>query len=349
VKSGAPTTTDLNTLINAYIMYCAVRLTSPDLEPQIAFRMLGICYGDDSVFELKYRNRWCKAAKILGMTLKVETSTMVKGMTFCGRTFPKPAETISSMQDPLRTIRKLNITGRDISIPIGDAAMDRMEGYLATDAHTPLIGDYARAIVRCYRETASTYERRHTRKSVNIEKNFFYIHALETPGGSWPQEAVDYDMFLECISNRLEVPLETLITTIDLINTCTDPWAIPAINRDFDKTPYVGTLDGDALFTEGVVGSCKLAHERDVQERRINPNLPGTSSEPESRAPSSTGRPVGAGPTTGKGHGKSHKMPQQHHHKGAVQHIQLSGQAPRGKGPGLPKGPGRGRGRGGQN
>ena len=154
VKSGSPTTCDLNTVLNAYLMYCAVRMSCPDLEPLEAFGQLGLAFGDDSLFDALYANNWRKAVKALGMSLKIETCYPTTGVTFLARVYPDPLVTRTSFQDPLRTFRKLHLSLRDPHVPLADAAYDRVEGYLSTDAYSPVVGKYCAAVMRWYAPTA---------------------------------------------------------------------------------------------------------------------------------------------------------------------------------------------------
>ena len=48
VKSGSPTTCDLNTVLNAFIQYAAVRMTMTELPPADAYRLIGLAFGDAS-------------------------------------------------------------------------------------------------------------------------------------------------------------------------------------------------------------------------------------------------------------------------------------------------------------
>jgi hypothetical protein len=72
VKSGSPTTCDLNTVLNAFVSYCGVRMTYPHLSKEDAFAAIGPCFGDDGLMDATFASKTAKAAKALGLTLKVE-------------------------------------------------------------------------------------------------------------------------------------------------------------------------------------------------------------------------------------------------------------------------------------
>jgi len=224
VKSGSPTTCDLNTVLSAFIMFCAILMTCPDLTDEDAFALIGLCFGDDTVFERMFRKNFAKVASDLGLTLKVEVCNADTGITFLARVFPDILETTTSFQDPLRTWLKLHLTMRDPSVPLADAAIDRLSGYLTTDEKSPITAEYANAIIRHYYPEQS--KNRQFRKCILKEKPYWC-----TEGGSWPQSSDDDELMLECMSARTGISTEVLSEYRESLKSAKSPWEFPQIDR----------------------------------------------------------------------------------------------------------------------
>lgn len=246
VKSGSPTTCDLNTVLNAFIQYCAVRLTKPDLTPAEAFQEIGLAFGDDSLFNSIYKRRFMQVAAKLGMDLKIEPERPEWGITFLARVFPDPWKTTTSFQDPLRTWRKLHITTRNRTVSLADAALDRVAGYLVTDSLTPVTSNYCRMVSRVYSGEASSLEERQSRACAVSEKPYWL-----TAGGSWPQAADDDELMIQCISNRTEISVEDLRTVMRELDNATDTYQLTGFDRRSNFGNYAGTILPDGTVALG--------------------------------------------------------------------------------------------------
>lgn len=330
VKSGSPTTCDLNTVCGGFVQYCAVRDTLPDLEPKEAFQLLGLAFGDDGLFDRRFRNAWVRAAGALGLTLKVEPFVPAEGVCFLARVFPDPWNTTTSFQDPLRTWRKLHLTFRDPNIPVATAAVDRVEGYLVTDSLTPVTSDYCRMVVRTLGPSAESVEVRHSRKTVDREKPYWL-----TVGGSWPQAERDVPLMLQCISARTGIDAEKLQFVAAQLQSAATAWSFPAINRDDEPNPYRDTLDIDAQPADGEVDLRTFSSDQHVQRGRANPGVP----RPPEGANGSGGGPShsrdkGRHPGRGQGSQGVRELPEQPRIQGAKRRGRTDGQTPDGQGAG---------------
>jgi hypothetical protein len=283
VKSGSPTTCDLNTVLNAFMQYCAVRLTYTEIPIDQAFRMIGLAFGDDSLFEQTYAKKFARVAVDLGMELKLEKYDPSLGVTFLARVYVDPYTTTTTMQDPLRTLRKLHMTARDPNIPIADAAVDRVTGYLVTDKYTPLISEYCEMIKRIYSHSCSTVEVREARKSSTKEKPYWL-----TQGGAWPQREEDQLLMVEILANRTQIPIAEIVTMIAMFERAEDPWFRP-IDRNLDKLATADTLLNDGLVTE--MDQRKYDDVRSKTNQRAPYNSNRTSSMPSEN----NNRPFGKG------------------------------------------------------
>ncbi|AIO11151.1 protein A [Mosinovirus] len=145
-RSGSPITTDGNTIISAFVVYCANR--NLGLTPKQSFGRLGLKYGDDGA-DSDYpglSDAIELAAKALGLTVKLETVELGKPVPYLGRYFVDPATSKDSFQDPMRTLPKLHLTANR-GVSAEQAAANKAHGYLATDAKTPIIGNWARRVI----------------------------------------------------------------------------------------------------------------------------------------------------------------------------------------------------------
>ncbi|UXD79998.1 putative RdRP [Lasius neglectus noda-like virus 1] len=145
-RSGSPITTDGNTLISAYVVYCVQR--NAGLKPSDAFEKLGLKYGDDTIDRNVdgFVERFIGAAKDLGLKLEVNIVECGKPVPYLGRYFVDPLTTTDSFQDPIRTISKLHLSANR-SVTPSQAAANKAYGYITTDAKTPIIGTWAKRVI----------------------------------------------------------------------------------------------------------------------------------------------------------------------------------------------------------
>lgn len=146
VCSGAADTTALNTFTNGLISYITLRLMSyGHLE---AFDMLLPKYGDDGIEE--FIHKWmevCATLGFIGTFDHRESNSDV--LFFLSRAYLNPLVTMSSVCCVERALSKLCGTipaGRSVDI----ARLQKATGYMVADAHTPLVGAYAKAILLVY-------------------------------------------------------------------------------------------------------------------------------------------------------------------------------------------------------
>ena len=98
--SGSPLTTEGNTLVNAFVAYCAYRST---MKPKEAFDAIGPKFGDDGID--KAGHPFESVAGELGLKLKL--TEVRTHLTFCGRVFVNPKYTTTSICDPVRALVKI--------------------------------------------------------------------------------------------------------------------------------------------------------------------------------------------------------------------------------------------------
>ena len=158
--SGSPLTTDGNTLINAFVTYCALRESG--YSPQEAWDALGIYAGDDGLSP-GVPDQIELTAKCLGLSVKAKICcapdmslpSLSAGShpTFLARIFYDPWNgAAGSIQDPLRMLSKIHLTTSPNNIPIDLAAIHKLRGILLLDPDAPIISEWSRRLIKIFHE-----------------------------------------------------------------------------------------------------------------------------------------------------------------------------------------------------
>lgn len=147
-KSGSPFTTDANTIINCAVAYCALRQIG--LDSDVAWENLGLYCGDDGVDQNLpgLADALTKVSGDFGLKIKIEVTKKAATVPYCGRLFSDPVSCRTSIQDPKRTLVKMHLSFADKTVSDSVAAANKALGYLSTDAKTPIIGDWCRAVLK---------------------------------------------------------------------------------------------------------------------------------------------------------------------------------------------------------
>lgn len=144
--SGSSLTSIRNSLINAGTVYIALRQTG--LSPEQAFAALGIYGGDDGITCDIDKDLITKVFAKTGLVLKAEVLTEGMPIPFLGRYFIDPWTTSDSIADVPRQLRKLHMTATPANVPTQVVLRRRAEAILVTDSNTPVLSNWARAILR---------------------------------------------------------------------------------------------------------------------------------------------------------------------------------------------------------
>jgi hypothetical protein len=183
-RSGSPITTDGNTMINAFISFCAFREIG--MGPKEAWQSLGMYAGDDGLNRNidGFPESLVLVSSQLGLKVEAVISPIDSPITYAGRTFPRPMTSNSSHQDIRRTLPKLHVSAnkavlRDL------AAINRARGYEVTDGKTPLISAWCDVVFR-------VCGRREVDNSLTSEEHFKINNC------AWPQE--DQHLILESVA-----------------------------------------------------------------------------------------------------------------------------------------------------
>jgi hypothetical protein len=266
MKSGATVTCDGNTYLAGSQMYAAIRQRFPSLPQKDAFLSVGLAFGDDTLFDVQYVKQWSEVARQHGQILKAPPHDPRLQLTYLSRVYVDPYATNTTVQDPLRTLRKCHLTFRVPSVPLHDAATDRAEGYLPSDRLTPLISTYFEKVISLYSGEASSAAKRASRKTGGHDQNYWSTQS----DGAWPQDPAFRDEMCEVVAARLGISVETLETFEKKIEEATDPFQLPVLDRNEEPDPHKDTLDEDSLPAGGAVDEVQLLNDiTELQERII--------------------------------------------------------------------------------
>jgi hypothetical protein len=186
--SGSAITTEGNTIVNAFVDYCALRLQKQS--PEKAFKHIGLKYGDDGLCSAKTITKVCMD---LGLKIKIEKAKKGEPITFLSRIFIDPWRTTTSFQDPIRFIPKISVTTSQL--PDQLALANKIYGYHVTDPLTPII----KGMVRRYLVT----------DNIDLEHDREIKRKVRL--GPWPQDKADEDDILQIFARVANIPIQDLV------------------------------------------------------------------------------------------------------------------------------------------
>lgn len=197
--SGSPLTTDGNTLINAFVQYCANRHEGFDEE--VAFKQIGPCYGDDGVTRAKHMEYVCGK---LGMKIKsVERASVANPhVGFLGRIYPNIRDDLGSFQDPPRVWAKFGAVLAVEGIDPEDLMTDKIFSFSITDSGAPLLGKYCARALRVRRQVpvnARGLTRAYLSECLGLSAT-----------NTWPQVDPDNTEYRDLYARLLGIERETL-------------------------------------------------------------------------------------------------------------------------------------------
>lgn len=206
--SGSPTTTDGNTLIVAFVLYCAAR-NARMIKPGEITNIPGLVYGDDTLCGGLRASVMERTARDLGLTLKCEVSKECQPVTFLSRVFVDPWTTSTSVQEPKRALGKMHLSViRNIDKRL--VARNKAKGYLATDKLTPLMSEYATHILE---KTSMFTDDMMTKYDFTRDTNFWLYEYGENE--AWPQTLCDLELMESVVAKHLDLTVDQLRTKCD--------------------------------------------------------------------------------------------------------------------------------------
>lgn len=189
--SGSPGTTNDNNLVTLRHDYIALRElgNTPEQAWQLVKQWVLGASDDRIRANLPgLANMLEVVAGKLGHQLKSIVLEPLTGcaVPFLGRVYASPATHLDSVQDPERTLAKLNITMSPDTVAIEQALYNRAYGYYVTDRKTPIIGVWCRKVIQLLEEQGFSLKQQTGEEDYRITS------------GPYPQENEDLLRNLMC-------------------------------------------------------------------------------------------------------------------------------------------------------
>jgi hypothetical protein len=145
--SGARDTSCMNTLVNAFVNFNALRKSG--LSPTAAYKALGIYGGDDGLTANLSFEHFEAAARDVGMSVKAEEWRRGEhGVNFLARVYSKDVWNgdPASCCDPIRSLGKFHLAVPN-SLTTSEAVVAKALCLAVADKDSPLVGPFVQAIV----------------------------------------------------------------------------------------------------------------------------------------------------------------------------------------------------------
>jgi hypothetical protein len=227
-RSGSPQTTDGNTMLCAFIDYCAYR--TQGFTPKQAFEKLALVYGDDGCrkSEPGLADALEGVAHTVGLKLKTDLVALEDPVPFLGRYFVNPSTMNDSFQDPKRTLSKLHLTTNKSLTP-AQAATNKATGYLVTDKLTPLIGNWAATVLKITGLQAKAMSREESHKCSN----------------AWPQS--NAEAIQSAVAKVLDIGEAELMALAKKIDEVTELDQFPVVLTTYRDVKILADVEGEIV------------------------------------------------------------------------------------------------------
>lgn len=268
--SGSPGTTNDNNLVTLRHDYIALRQLGQT--PKVAWKNLNnwVLGASDDRIRVNfpgYAKVLEEVAAKLGHKLKSDVVYPLDGdlVTFLGRVYVNPTND-TTMQDPLRTLPKLHLSMAPRGTSIEQAAFNRATGYMVTDAKTPIIGAYCRAVLRILKAT---------------HPNLKYTGGVEdyrVSRGPYPQDDVDGLLSAMCKLLDLSVDeINAIESGLDSAKTLDEIGDVKWDNTHLFKPKIASVVAGEILQPDLPPLVLKCPSQVITTATCVPPVTPGTS------------------------------------------------------------------------
>jgi hypothetical protein len=187
--SGSGLTTDGNTLLNAFMQYMAYRRMGK--ESVEAYASIGLCFGDDGVMTGSVNGHMFKVCESVGLVIKMLPACCPERpyVTFLGRVYPAPHDSLYSFQEPMRVWPKINLISRSNPVDEKERHAAKVASYLIIDGKTPILGAYTRKMLQLLPQGQAWLDRLEEGTLIgDLTANWFYLENRATVAQSWPQD-----------------------------------------------------------------------------------------------------------------------------------------------------------------
>lgn len=255
--SGSMLTSYGNTLMNAFVSFCAFRDMSYNAD--LAWASIGPTCGDDGITSAAM-DCMTRCAKQLGVTLKIDKKAQGDMVPFLGRVFIEPWVNDWSLQDPARTLQKLTLLKSNPSISDDVALYNRARGYAALDPSAPVLSAWcSRTIARLLRNNPNIGTEAERVQPTERDVPYYVILSQLYGTETWPAGPAFYERNLEAYAESLGV----------------DPSEISEYDRYLRNLPLDATLD--RVITSKPVPQTINAYVTRPDGDSLHCSLPGRS------------------------------------------------------------------------
>jgi len=226
--SGSGVTTDLNTLDAAFNEYAARRRLGQ--QPDVAFKKLGLYFGDDSLVDPTVFDTVVEVATATGMQLERETVPEDAGpgyAVFLSRVYPDIRTSLASHPVVVRSLRKLCTIQCSPNVDRADQLMRlrfKVDAVLVTDQHVPVLAAYARALKRILKLDGIGWH-----ESESVEKATYTRKAGQGPY-PYDDTQVTRDLLVQSVAQGLGISVNELLLLerrLDAAKTVEDLPSVP--------------------------------------------------------------------------------------------------------------------------
>lgn len=268
--SGSPGTTNDNNLVTLRHDYIGLRLLGQT--PKMAWKNLNnwVLGASDDRIRVNfpgYAKVLEEVAAKLGHKLKSDVVHPLDGdlITFLGRVYVNPTND-TTMQDPLRTLPKLHLSMAPRGTSIEQAAFNRATGYMVTDAKTPIIGAYCRAVLRILGTTHPNLEYKNGVEDYRVLR------------GPYPQDDVDGLLTAMCKLLDLSVDeINAIESGLDSAKTLEEIGNVKWGNDHLFKPKIASVVAGEILRPDLPPFDLKCLSQVTTTATCVPPATPGIS------------------------------------------------------------------------
>jgi len=279
--SGCADTSLMNSLDNAFVAYSVYRRMH--MSPADAWKKLGVYGGDDGISADADPAMYDSVVKDLGLRLKARTVPAHLRTSFLGRIYPAPAAGPWHMADLPRQLSKLHVHASREPVDPWVPLYNKASGHLVTDAHSPILGDWARMVMRLCPEQF---------KVVRVDMQSYMMR---------PYTELQYvppaDMALACALDQLQISTAELEDYCDHLSKLGDIALLRPLKEPLPLIPPPGVIVG----TSEVGLDAKRAGEPE-EKKPLSPDNPfeckgcavlfGTGKTPEHYAKAKLSNPA---------------------------------------------------------
>jgi hypothetical protein len=256
LHSGKPQTSVFGTLSNAFIAFCAMRVSKLDAEA--AWRKLGLYGGDDGVSADINAKTYKRVAVRFGQVLDAMPIKRGElGVQFLNRQYGPyvwDGDT-NSCCNIMRAMTKFHVTtNMPLSITPIMKLEDKAYAYYLSDSQTPLLGDFVSKVCNIMEQTHPTFEFKNITKVYNA---FFEISE------QYPNAREDWMFDLLAKQTDVEIVHELMVVLDKITNLyqCLNMTPLRVVEPMPHPTQDI-VVDGDLLVSQVVMDKFRRSQEK---------------------------------------------------------------------------------------